>query len=65
LHGATVVLLAVGSAAMLSDAFGTKEIWIHQMIISLIDPVNYNNNVYKDRFLGNMYRIVGDHYCTY
>ena len=29
-----------------------------QMIIDLMDPSNYNNNYYKDRFLGNMYRIV-------
>ena len=29
-----------------------------QMIIDLMDPTNYNNNYYKDRFLGNMYRIV-------
>ena len=28
------------------------------MIIDLMDPSNYNNNYYKDRFLGNMYRIV-------
>ena len=31
-----------------------------QMIIDLMDPSNYNNNYYKDRFLGNMYRIVSD-----
>ena len=31
------------------------------MIIDLMDPTNYNNNYYKDRFLGNMYRIVSCH----
>ena len=36
-----------------TDGFGHA-----QMIIDLMDPSNYNNNYYKDRFLGNMYRIV-------
>ncbi len=58
LHGCTVGLIVVGAAAMLSDAYGTKVEWIHQMIIDLMDPNNYNNNVYKDSYLDNMYRIV-------
>ena len=29
-----------------------------QMIIDLMDPTNYNNQHYHDRFLSNMYRIV-------
>jgi hypothetical protein len=30
------------------------------MIVDLMDPTNYNDNHYKDRFLANMYRIVSD-----
>ena len=58
-HGVTVCLCYVASAAMLGDAFGTEEKWIRQMVIDLMDPNSYNNNVYKDEFLGNMYRMVG------
>ena len=43
---------------MLSDAFGTKVTWIHQMIIDIMNPQNNYANAYKDRFLGTMYRIV-------
>ncbi len=60
-HGLTVCLVCIGSAAMLSDAFGVEEEWVHQMIIDLMDPTNYNNNVYKDSYLGNMYSMV--HCC--
>ena len=56
--GTAVILIGVGSAAMLSDAFGTPVDYIHDLIIELIDPLNYINNAYKDRFLGNLYRIV-------
>jgi len=48
----------VGAAAMFSDAFGTEEQWIHQMILDNMDPNNYNNNVFKESYLSTMYRIV-------
>ena len=60
LHGLTVCLLVIGSAAMLSDAFGTSEEYVHQMVIDCMDPNNYNNNVYKDSFLGNLYSTVSN-----
>ncbi len=58
MHGLTVCLVVIGAAAMLTDAFGVEEEWIHQSIIDLMDPTNYNNNVYKDSYLGNMYSTV-------
>merc|ERR1712227_854679 len=57
-HGLSILLLLVGSIAMLADAFSTREIWLAKMIIDAIDPLNQNNNALKDQFLGNMYRIV-------
>ena len=57
--GTEVILIIVGSAAMLSDAFGTPVDYIHDLTLEMMDPLNYINNEYKDRFLGNMYRIVG------
>ncbi len=57
-HGACLVLFLVGCIAMLSDAFGTRQQWVHQMIIDLMDPTNYNNAHYHERFLASMYRIV-------
>ncbi|XP_059079419.1 serine/arginine repetitive matrix protein 1-like [Tigriopus californicus] len=58
MHGTSAVLLFLGSIAMLSDAFGTREDWIRGMITDLMSPTNSNHNIYKDIFLGNMYRIV-------
>eukprot|EP00095_Tigriopus_kingsejongensis_P002204 maker-scaffold1312_size48844-snap-gene-0.8 protein:Tk02204 transcript:maker-scaffold1312_size48844-snap-gene-0.8-mRNA-1 annotation:"---NA---" len=57
-HGTTAVLIVLGSIAMLSDAFGTREDWLRGMIIDLMDPTNSNHMIYKESFLGNMYRIV-------
>ena len=48
-----VAIFFVSSSVRPTDGFGHA-----QMIIDLMDPSNYNNNYYKDRFLGNMYRIV-------
>ena len=39
---------------MLSDAFGTDEKYIHQLIIDMMDPSHYHNNIYKDSFLAQM-----------
>lgn len=58
MHGTSAVLLCLGSIAMLSDAFGTREDWLHGMILDLMNPTNSNHYIYKDTFLGNMYRIV-------
>merc|ERR1712223_456676 len=59
LHGSTCFLLLVGSISMVSDAFSTREIWMTQMIIDMINPINSNNNAgFKDKFLRNMYSIV-------
>ena len=38
----------------MSDAFGTDEKYIHQLIIDMMDPNNYHNNMYKDSFLAHM-----------
>jgi hypothetical protein len=43
---------------MMSDAFTTKSEWIGRMILDLMDPIKYNNNMIKDSFLSNMFRIV-------
>ena len=58
-HGVTIALIVTGSACLLSDAFGTRVQWIHQMIIDLMDPANNYNNYYKDVFLGTMAKTVG------
>jgi hypothetical protein len=58
LHGSTILLFFVGSIAMMSDAFSTKEEWIDRMILDLMDPIKYNHNSIKYSFLSNMYRIV-------
>jgi len=43
---------------MVADAFATRQEYVAQMIINMMDPSNYVNNYLKDYFLVNMYRIV-------
>lgn len=62
-HGTAILLITVGSIAMMSDAFTTRTRWIEKMIIDLMDPSNYNNNSIKEAFLANMYRIVSKRSC--
>ena len=59
-HGTTFLLLFVGCAAMMGDAFATREREVAEMIRELIDPSYYNSgaNSLKEYFLANMYRIV-------
>lgn len=58
IHGICIAFIVTGAGCMLSDAFGTKVIWIHRMIIDIMDPGNNFNGYYKDEFLGTMSRIV-------
>ena len=60
LHGVGACMLLLGCIAMMSNAYTTKSEWIYQMIIDMMDPSNYNNNYYKDAFLGRMYKIVNN-----